>query len=217
MAVETLASSRWWQVGAWGRVARLSLLVAFVGAIPVTVAYAHRQEIQKSGDPGGVLLTRDAITRLATFWTAFAAEADSIRSVAGIVGTDAWSLLRIDTVYSGARIDRTELVHNMPAVAARYPSVSAALRRAGLTPQEYTQLVTTLLTTCRTLNGVTWGNPVTPTPREVRNMAFFTAQRALLQTLVTRTEPDAMTLPAYMNAWRYVILGDCVQTVHHHV
>lgn len=80
------------------------------------------------GDPP--LLTAEVLAQMTTFWTRFMQEPDSIkttarqahvREVVVPVGNERVSTLMVD----------------MPALAAQYPSVAAALQAAGLTPSQH--------------------------------------------------------------------------------
>jgi hypothetical protein len=142
------------------------------------------------------LLTADALNRLTTFWTAFAQEDSSVQEAGRPSPMMAeWSLLMIDTVYSGSRIDRMELMINMAEMAADIPSVAADLRQAGLTAERYHAILVTLLTTCRTFNAASRGNPTTPTPLQAQNIAFLTAHKQEFNAL--------FSLPKHLG------LGDC--------
>ena len=156
-----------------GRGSHVCRAAGLLAALAGPVSPAAAQGVQ----PGGAdsVLTADALTRLMTFWTAFAKENDTVQAVRLDGFGSPHALAVLDTVYSGSRINRAELVQNMIALAARYPSVAADLTQAGLTSQRYQVIFATLLTTCRTANGMAWGNPVTPTPRQAKNIAFLKA------------------------------------------
>lgn len=76
------------------------------------------------------LLTADALTRLTAFWTGFAKESDSIRTTARRAH------LR-EVVVPVAEERPSVWLMDVAALAARYPSVAADLRQAGLTAQQH--------------------------------------------------------------------------------
>jgi hypothetical protein len=92
------------------------VLTALAGAAPASAAQADGR-VRGAADS---VLTVDALTRLMTFWKAFAKEQDDFTPPLDAPA----SLLAIDTVYSGSRIVRMELVLNMAALAAEYSSVA---------------------------------------------------------------------------------------------
>lgn len=106
-------------------------------------------------------LTSEAIQRLTTFWTKFMQEPDSIRITArrahlrevALPGRNAASLPMAD----------------MPALAARYPSVAAALTQAGLTAEQHDAYRVAVAATVSPWKGV----PLTPTL--AKNLEFVKA------------------------------------------
>ncbi len=76
------------------------------------------------------LLTTDVVTQMTTFWNSFQQEPDSIRTTAR------WAHLREVIVPIGEERPSTVMV-DMPALAAKYPTVAAALKAAGLTAQQH--------------------------------------------------------------------------------
>lgn len=76
------------------------------------------------------LLTTDAVTKLTTFWTSFFKEPDSIR----LAGRRAF--IR-DVVAPIGQEQAIVPMTDMAAFAAKYPSVAAALKNAGLTGQQH--------------------------------------------------------------------------------
>lgn len=163
------------------------LFATLLTASSIAIAKGQVPESLQTRQPSpDSVLTVKALTQLTVVWTAFMQAPDSLRrSLIGTLGT-VTPLVAFDTVYSGSRIDRIELVQNIPALAARDPSIGLAFTRAALTSQRYHVLFVTLLNTCRTFAGMTWENPVTPTPLEATNIAFLTAHQRILDTLVTR-------------------------------
>ena len=154
------------------------LLVTGVSVPGMAPAQANRRI-----PPAGMSLSVDALTRLATFWTAFAHEPDSVRTPRLGTFDTPTPFVEIDTVYSGSRIDRTEVTLNLTTLAATDPAVAADLRRAGLTPARYHAIFATLLTACRTYNAARSGNPRPPTLAEAINIAMLTAHPQLFNRL----------------------------------
>ena len=76
------------------------------------------------------LLTTQVISQMTAFWTSFLKEPDSIRKVARRAH------LREVVVPVGEERP-TVVMTDMPALAARYPSVAAALKQAGLTAEQH--------------------------------------------------------------------------------
>ena len=77
------------------------------------------------------VLTVDALTRMATFWTAFTKEPPAIRDTARALHAEAIPMtIGTFQVQLG--------VVDMIALATTYPSVAADLRHAGLTAQQWT-------------------------------------------------------------------------------
>ncbi len=78
------------------------------------------------------LLTLEAVTQMANFWAEFQEEPDSIRMTAR------QAHLREFGVPLRHSDDRMSVwMTDMPALAAKYPSVAALLTKAGLTPQQH--------------------------------------------------------------------------------
>jgi predicted esterase len=76
------------------------------------------------------LLTTDIVAKMATFWTRFRQEPDSIRRTARLAH------LR-EVVVPVAEERPSVVMTDMPALAATYPSVAADLEAAGLTAQQH--------------------------------------------------------------------------------
>jgi hypothetical protein len=80
------------------------------------------------GDPP--LLTAEIMAQMTTFWTRFMQEPDSIKITAR------QALVREVLVPVGKERFSTSMV-DMPALAAKYPSVAAAFEAAKLTPEQH--------------------------------------------------------------------------------
>lgn len=80
------------------------------------------------GDPP--FLTEEALAKMAAFWTGFMQEPDSIKITARR------ALIREVVLPVGKAQVSTSMV-NMPALAAKYPSVAAAFKAAQLTPEQH--------------------------------------------------------------------------------
>ncbi len=76
------------------------------------------------------ILTAETLAMMTTFWTDFLQEADSIRTTAR------QAHLREVMISVGEERPSVWMV-DMPALAAKYPSVAAKLKRAGLTAQQH--------------------------------------------------------------------------------
>jgi hypothetical protein len=159
---------------------RLAVPVALIGTSATSVAQAGRRA---SVAPDSVL-TADALTRLATFWTTFVNAGDSLWTPRFNTFGTSTPLVAIDTVYTGRRIDRTEWMLNVAVLAAKYPIVKAALTQAGLTPPRYQALFSALLNACRTFNVTSQGDPGTPTTLEAKNIAFLEAHSRAFGALI---------------------------------
>lgn len=83
--------------------------------------------------PEPPVLTTEALTRMIAFWTRFAQEPDSIRTI----GRRAY--VREVTIYLGNSLNYglSTLMVDMTALAAKYPSVAAALKASGLTAEQH--------------------------------------------------------------------------------
>jgi len=77
-------------------------------------------------------LTVDVFQRMTMFWKSFQRQPDSIRTTARLA-----SLHEVAVPGAEFFINASVLMMDTPALAARYPSVAADLKRAGLTAQEY--------------------------------------------------------------------------------
>ena len=191
------------------RHSRLVWCLILLSDIPLHAAWSL-QPVRDARGTSDTVLTGAALTQLTNFWTAFLRATDSIRRPSEAqfmtpIGTPT-SLLALDTVYSGTRIDRLELVQHMSALATKYASVAATLQHAGLTSDRYQALFQALLNTCRTFNGMTWGNPVVPTPRQSQNIAFLKAHHQLLDSLVASAGAEQSMLLGSVPIWG---TGDC--------
>jgi hypothetical protein len=122
------------------------------------------------------LLTLDALTKMTIFWTGFMQEPDSISQIAREehrkeiivpIGQDRGSLLMMDT----------------RALAAKYPSVAADLKKAGLTAQQAEAYRVALITARATKQGVGQAGIVDSTSVIGRNMAFRHAHPDELKAL----------------------------------
>ncbi len=83
---------------------------------------------QTFGEPP--LLTEDVLAKMATFWNGFMQEPDSIKITARR------ELIREILLPVGKAQVSSSMV-NMPALAAKYPSVAAAFKAAQLTPEQH--------------------------------------------------------------------------------
>ena len=81
------------------------------------------------------LLTVDALARMTTFWAAFMQEPPAVRDTARFA-TQEQDTLSLDLGSTGQRPTQVKMV-NMVAMAAKYPSVAADFKKAGLTPQQW--------------------------------------------------------------------------------
>jgi hypothetical protein len=122
------------------------------------------------------LLTLDALTKITIFWTGFMQEPDSISQIARAehqkeivvpIGQERGSLLIMDT-----RI-----------MAAKYPSVAADLKKAGLTAQQAEAYRIALITARATKQGVGRAGTVDSTSVMGRNIAFRHAHPNELRVL----------------------------------
>jgi hypothetical protein len=120
------------------------------------------------------LLTREALAQLTAFWVAFQQEPDSIRTTAR------WAHLREVTVTVGEERPSVVLV-DMPALAAQYPSVAAALKQAGLTAQQHDAYRIALISGIVTKAEL--AGAVEPTSVVGKNIAFLGAHQEELKAL----------------------------------
>jgi hypothetical protein len=102
------------------------VLSGMVGTTPATVAYAN-QRVVADTEPE---LTPSVLTKMATFWTAFMKEPVAIRTDGVKANQEKISVRNgtLQVVVMGA---------NIVAMAAKYPSVAADLKQAGLTALEW--------------------------------------------------------------------------------
>lgn len=122
------------------------------------------------------LLTTEVVTKMTTFWTSFFKEPDSIR-LAGRRGS-------IRDVAATIGEERAIIpMTDMTAVAAKYPSVAAALKNAGLTGQQhdaYRLALVTAMTASAVQDGV---GTIDPNSVLGKNVAFIAEHTDALQTL----------------------------------
>lgn len=128
---------------------------------------AARPAPQVVADPLPVLTT-EVLTQMTAFWTRFQQEPDSIRTTARRAH------LREVVVPIGEERPSVWMV-DVPALAAKYPSVAAALKTAGLTARQHEAYRIALLS-ARVTNSVKdeAGN-VEATSALAKNMAFMDA------------------------------------------
>jgi hypothetical protein len=124
------------------------------------------------------VLTTDVVKRLTTFWTRFAAEPDSIRTVARRAH------LREVAVPVGSEQVTVPLM-DLAALAAQYPSVAADLAQASLTAEQHDVARVALLSAMATsvagegVAAAAAGSVVT------QNLAFFDAHQDKIDELGT--------------------------------
>jgi predicted esterase len=82
------------------------------------------------GAPPPVLLTADALDKVTRFWKSFRAEPDSIRTTARLDHL-------VEIVLAIGTERPTTMLADMPALAAKYPSIAADLEAAGLTARQF--------------------------------------------------------------------------------
>ena len=115
--------------------ARLALSATLMTAPPAGT-YAAQPAV---ANDSLVLLTPDAINKLATFWKSFMTETPDIRDTGRQQNQEKISVpLGKVTGVQAPPTMQTQVV-NMVAMAQKYPSVAAKLKAAGLTPQEWEQ------------------------------------------------------------------------------
>jgi len=112
-------------------------------------------------------LTTEALAKLTAFWTRFLQEPDSIRRTARRAH------LHEVQVPVGEERPSTWIV-DMPALAARYPSVAAALKQAGLTAQQHDAYRVALISAliAKSVEGIVQTDP---TSVLAENLAFIAA------------------------------------------
>jgi hypothetical protein len=107
----------------------------------------------RASDP---ILTVQALTQMTTFWTSFMKEPDSIQ-------TDARLANQNRILVSVGERQVSVIKADMPALAAKYPSVAADLQAAGLTAQQEEAHRAALIRVGFTRQAETLARPVTET------------------------------------------------------
>ncbi len=147
-------------------------------------------------------LTTDAVARLITFWTIFFKEPDSIRTT----GRQAY----IRDVVAPVGTERPVVpMTDMAALAARYPTVAAALKSAGLTGQEHDAYRTAIITAMVAQSSEDAVGNIDSNSVLAQNIAFLTEHADELETLASAGIDDQRVLrglggcctdPAQVNA-----------------
>jgi dienelactone hydrolase len=152
------------------------------------------QETWKASDPAArpaakVLsdplpeLTSDILTKMTTFWKDFVFQSDSIRMTAR------QALLREVVVPVGKDRPLVYLV-DMAVLASKYPTVDAALKTAGLTPQQHDVYRTAIISAVVTKNiGAT--EAVESTSPIAKNVAFMNEHPDEFQALAKAVNGSA--------------------------
>lgn len=131
------------------------------------------------------LLTTEALTQMTTFWTSFLQEPESIRTTARR------AYLREALVPVGKERSSVWIV-DMPGLAAKYPSVAAGLKKAGLTAQQHEAYRVALLSAIVTQSVGDETGTVEATSVLGKNIAFMEAHSSNFEALETAgvAQPD---------------------------
>lgn len=122
------------------------------------------------------VLTITAVEQLTAFWTRFAEEPESIRTTVRHA--------HLHEVVVPVGTERPSVwITEMPALAARYPSVAADLAKAGLTAQQYDAYRVALIAARIAQGAEGTVGAVAPTSVLGQNVAFVDAHPDALETL----------------------------------
>jgi hypothetical protein len=113
----------------------------------------------------GPLLTVQALTQMTTFWTRFMQEPDSIRTTARLATQER---IRLSMGHTQVFVIKAD----MPALAAKYPSVAADLQQAGLTAQQEDAYRAAIVRVGFALEAGTTTGPIAETSVLGKNLAF---------------------------------------------
>lgn len=161
--------------------------------MPAARIEAARERLSQA-DTTQVLLTPDALTRMASFWTTFLQEPPAIRDTARYQ-----TQARLSLVWGSGPQSRFHTVAvDWLTLAVQYPSVAEDFKRVGLTPEAWRQLRRSLFT-ATLIDRMTQGAPQSemqaakPDPRSVawQNVEFLRTHPKELDALVAR----GFTLP----------------------
>ncbi len=122
------------------------------------------------------VLTPEALAQLTAFWTRFQQEPDSIRTTA----RQTHQVQRLVPI--GEELVPVWSV-DMPALAAKYPSVAAALQAAGLTAQQHDAYRLALISASATRQAEGVTAPVGASSALGQNLAFLRAHKSELVVL----------------------------------